>query len=80
MAERSPAIPRALGGAAASAGILLALPACSPVVSIENADVPAWRATALPSDSQAVLEDAGKILNRDRIIQTAANVPAGATR
>ena len=77
MPDRSPLISRALGRAAASAVMVLAVAACSPVVSIENADVPQWRATALPSDGQAVLEDAGKILNRDRIIQTAASVPAG---
>jgi hypothetical protein len=77
MPDRSPLISRALGGTAASAVMVLAVAACSPVVSIENADVPQWRATALPSDGQAVLEDAGKILNRDRIIQTAASVPAG---
>ena len=59
-------------GAAASA-----LAACSPVVSIENADVPQWRATALPPAPGAVLGDAGKILNRDRIIREAADVPAG---
>ena len=47
------------------------------MVSIENADVPAWKATALPSASDAVLEDAGKIHNRDRIIREAAGVPAG---
>jgi hypothetical protein len=77
MPERSPLISHALGGAAASAAILLATTACSPVVSVENADVPQWRATALPSDSQAVLEDSGKILNRNRIVQEAASVPAG---
>jgi hypothetical protein len=77
MPDRSPLISRALGGMAASAVMVLAVAACSPVVSIENADVPQWQATALPSDGQAVLEDAGKILNRDRIIQTAASVPAG---
>lgn len=74
---RVPAALRVLTGAAAVASLLLAVPACSPVVSIENADVPAWKATALPSASGTVLEDAGKILNRDRIIQEAANVPAG---
>jgi hypothetical protein len=55
----------------------LALAACAPLVSIENADVPQWRATALPTAAGTVLADAGKILNRDRIIQEAANVPAG---
>lgn len=47
------------------------------MVSIENADVPQWRATALPTAPGAVIGDAGKILNRDRIIQAAADVPAG---
>ena len=60
---------------AAAAALLLA--GCSPVVSIENADVPQWQATALPPAPGAVLEDAGKILNRDRIIREAADVPAG---
>jgi hypothetical protein len=55
----------------------LALAGCSPVVSIENADVPEWQATALPPTPGAVIEDAGKILNRDRIIKEAADVPAG---
>jgi hypothetical protein len=62
----------ALAGLAA-----LALAGCSPVVSIENADVPQWRATALPTAPGAVLEDAGKILNRNRIIQEASNVSSG---
>jgi len=77
MPDRSPLISRALGAAAASAAILLATAACSSVVSVENADVPQWRATALPTDSQAVLEDSGKILNRNRIVQEANSVPAG---
>ncbi|WP_411374295.1 hypothetical protein ACLH0K_14735 [Arthrobacter sp. MPF02] len=62
-------------GAAVAAAFTLA--ACSPVVSIENADVPQWRATALPPASGEVLGDAGKILNRDRIVREAANVPPG---
>lgn len=63
---------------AVSAGAAaLVLAGCSPVVSIENADVPQWQATALPPVPGAVLEDAGKILNRDRIIREAADVPAG---
>jgi hypothetical protein len=64
--------PGAAAGAAA-----LALAGCSPVVSIENADVPQWQATALPSAPGAVIEHAGKILNRDRIIEEAADVSAG---
>ncbi len=55
----------------------LALAGCTPLVSVENADVPQWRATALPAPPGTVLEDAGKILNRDRLIKEAANVPAG---
>ena len=81
MAERCPLVSRALIsrtlGTAAAAAMMLAATACSPMVSIENADVPQWRATALPSDSQAVLQDSGKILNRNRIVQSAASVPAG---
>jgi hypothetical protein len=56
---------------------MVAAAACSPVRSIESADVPAWKATALPSASGIVLEDAGKILNRDPIVKAAAGVPAG---
>ena len=45
---------------------------------MENADVPNWRATALPSTPPGVvLQDSGKILNRNRIVQEAARVPAG---
>lgn len=83
MAFRSRSFPchqglrRRIAVAAAGAAVLLATSACSPVPSIESADVPAWKATALPSASGIVLEDAGKILNRDRIIKVAAGVPAG---
>ena len=87
MPSRSSVLPRArprparrarlLPWSAAIAGVGLALAGCSPVVSIENADVPQWQATALPPVPGAVLEDAGKILNRDRIIREAADVPAG---
>ncbi|WP_461172476.1 hypothetical protein [Arthrobacter sp. Z1-9] len=63
---------RALAGLAAAA-----LAGCSPVVSIENADVPGWRATALPAAPDSLIEDAGKILNRDRLVQEAGDVPAG---
>jgi hypothetical protein len=61
---------------AAALAVVLSASACSPVRSVESADVPAWKATALPSASGIVLEDAGKILNRDPIAKTAA-VPAG---
>ncbi len=69
-------LPRS-GAAAGMAALALGLAGCSPVVSIENADVPQWQATALPSAPGAVIQDAGKILNRDRIIREAADVPAG---
>jgi hypothetical protein len=73
----SPGLRWRFAGAAAGAAIVLAGSACSPVRSIESADVPAWRATALPQASGIVLEDAGKILNRDRIVKAATEVPAG---
>ncbi len=62
---------------AAAAAVVLSAAACSPTGSIESADVPAWKATALPSAPGTVLEDAGKILNRDPIVRTASSVPAG---
>jgi hypothetical protein len=55
----------------------VALAGCSPAVSVENADVPGWQATALPSAAGSVLDDAGKILDRNRIIREASNVAAG---
>jgi hypothetical protein len=79
----SPGLPgsrlprRLLAGAAAGAAVVLAATACSPAGSIESADVPAWKATALPTASRIVLEDAGKILNRDPIVNGASGVPAG---
>ncbi|MDQ0662995.1 hypothetical protein QFZ35_001493 [Arthrobacter ulcerisalmonis] len=61
-----------------AAALGLAVAGCSPVTSVENADVPKWRATALPSSpAGVVLQDSGKILNRNRIVQEAARVPAG---
>ena len=52
MAERSPGdAPRPLRGSGSAPASCSSCPACSPVVSIENADVPAWKATALPSAS-----------------------------
>ncbi|UKA66146.1 hypothetical protein LFT44_16860 [Arthrobacter sp. FW306-05-C] len=71
-------VRRWLRGPAAAAVLGLALAGCSPVNSVENADVPKWRATALPSSpANVVLQDSGKILTRDRIVQEAARVPAG---
>ena len=69
-------VRRTLSGAAA-VGVVLAAAACAPAGSVENADVPAWKATALPSAPGTVLEDAGKILNRDPIVRTASGVAAG---
>jgi hypothetical protein len=70
---RRPAAWAALGALVMAA----ALTGCSPGLSVENADVPQWRATALPTDPGTLLQDEGKILNRDRISQEAADVPAG---
>ena len=69
-------VPRRLLAGAAAA-VILAATGCSGPGSIESADVPAWQATALPSASGIVLEDAGKILNRDPIVRDASGVPAG---
>ena len=69
-------VRRTLSGAAAAV-VVLSAAACSPAGSIEGTDVPAWKATALPSAPGTVLEDAGKILNRDPIIRSASSVPAG---
>jgi hypothetical protein len=75
MAFRSPSLPRALSAAAAAAA-LLSVTACSAQVSVENADVPSWKATALPPASGTVAEDAGKLLNAQPVDRT-AEVPAG---
>lgn len=68
---------RAARGAVAGAAVVLAAAACSPAGSVESADVPAWKATALPSAGGVVLEDAGKILNRDPIVKTATGIGSG---
>ena len=57
--------------------LVVAASACSSAVSIENANVPEWKATALPTASGTVLEDAGKILSREPLVKAAADVPAG---
>ena len=46
-------------------------------VDIAHADVPAWKEKALPAATGVVLEDSGKILNRDPIVKDATSVPAG---
>jgi len=74
--SKAPRLRRILTGAAAAI-VGLGAAACSPGPSIESTDVPAWKATALPSATGVVLEDAGKILNRDAIVRTAPTVPAG---
>ena len=68
---------RAALGVAAGAAVVLAAAACSPAGSIESADVPEWKATALPSAAGIVVEAAGKILNRDPIVKTAPGIGAG---
>jgi hypothetical protein len=55
---------------AASAG-------CAAAPSITEADVPAWKATALPSVPGVVLEDSGKILNRAPLVKDAGKLAAG---
>lgn len=74
---RARAIRQRALGAAAGAAVVLAAAACSPAGSIESADVPAWKATALPSAGGLVLEEAGKILNRDPIVKTATGIGPG---
>jgi hypothetical protein len=75
MAVIRPSLPRALSLAVAAA-VLLGASGCAQQLSVENADVPAWKATALPSASRVVAEDAGKILNAQPVDRT-ENVPAG---
>ncbi|WP_454699326.1 hypothetical protein [Arthrobacter humicola] len=75
--RRLSALRRVVGTAALGASLVVAASACSPAVSIENADVPEWKATALPAAGGTVLEDAGKILNRQPLVKDAADVPAG---
>lgn len=64
-------------GTVAGAAVVLAAAACSAAGSIESADVPAWKATALPPADGMVLEEAGKILNRDPIVKTATGIGPG---
>ncbi len=68
-------MPRALTAAAAFAA-LLGVSGCAQQLSVENADVPAWKATAMPSASGIVAEDSGRILNA-RPVDHTENVPAG---
>ncbi|MFF1832217.1 DUF6023 family protein [Paenarthrobacter sp. NPDC058040] len=65
------------GLGAIAAATLLAVTACQQPVDIAHADVPAWKEKALPAATGVVLEDSGKILNRDPIVKDTTSVPAG---
>ncbi len=54
----------------------LALASCSAAPSVEDADVPAWKAKVLPSASTVAMEGSGKMLKREPAVQE-AEVPAG---
>lgn len=54
----------------------LALASCSAAPSVEDADVPAWKAKVLPAATGIALEDSGKLLKREPLVK-AAEVPAG---
>lgn len=71
-----PSSTRRALSAFAAAAVLLGVSGCAQQLSVENSDVPAWKATAMPSASGIVAEDAGKILNAQPIDHT-ENVPAG---
>jgi hypothetical protein len=62
--------------ALAAAAVVLGTSGCAQQLSVENADVPGWKATALPSTNGIVAEDAGRILNA-RPVDHTENVPAG---
>lgn len=68
-------MPRALSVVVAAA-VLLGVSGCAQKASVENSDVPAWKATALPSASGTVAADSGKILNA-RPVDHTETVPAG---
>jgi hypothetical protein len=58
-------------------GVLLAASACQQPVDIARADVSAWKKDALPAASGIVLEDSGKILDRNPIVKDSKNIAAG---
>ncbi|MCD4852457.1 hypothetical protein LN996_16705 [Arthrobacter sp. AK01] len=62
---------------AITAGALLGVSACQAPVNIADADVPAWKDKVLPAANGVVLEDSGKILNRDELVKEAPGVTAG---
>lgn len=55
-------VTHALRGVAAAAAAV-ALSGCTQQLSVENADIPSWEATALPTTGTAVAKGAGKILD-----------------
>ena len=75
--QRLTPLRRIVGTTVMGSCLMVAASACSSAVSIENANVPEWKATALPTASGTVLEDAGKILSREPLVKAAADVPAG---
>ncbi len=68
---------RLAGLVSITAAALLGVSACQAPVNIQDADVPAWKEKVLPAASTAVMEDSGKILNRDPLVKESAGVPAG---
>ena len=74
MTRPRPSVPRAL---AAVAAVLLASTGCAPRLTVEDADVPAWKATAMPSATGVVAEGSGKLLSAQPVDRT-EKLPAGA--
>lgn len=73
-----PALRRAQAIVAAAA-VVLSASACTPRVSIKDADVPAWQETALPSPGageKAAVEVAGRLTNAEPAAST-TDIPAG---
>ncbi|MFW0773157.1 hypothetical protein ACLRGI_08300 [Paenarthrobacter nitroguajacolicus] len=68
---------RSAGLVAITAAVLLGVCGCQAPVNIEDADVPAWKDKVLPPASGVVLEDSGRILNRDPLVKETPNVQAG---
>jgi hypothetical protein len=66
-----------ISGLGVMAAAALAMASCSATPSVNDADVPAWKATTLPSASGIVMEDSGKILKREPLVKEAAGIPAG---
>lgn len=60
-----------------AAALLGGVCGCQAPANIEDADVPAWKEKILPAASGVVLEDSGKILNRDPLVKESPNVPGG---